>query len=588
MEIKKKILATTALDISWGDAQEEIVFLGEWCKKYSMKNLWSSREHRTINYHWANRKKLAIDHAYLESLNEELLKELTGFLNQYHGLNKSESYWRIIIGPWLLVYVSIVWDRWEAISAAIDLNEKMETYFIKDALSRYPQKDYVEFREAHDSDIWNHSIFAEIIQSRSPENLKTKIINIDLDKKIIPSKPKLTLRQKILQYLACKIDVYLQYISSKKQKILFFHSYFPRKTLIYFYLKLRIMPRWHSLFRESIEYTDSKDRANLKFEKLIGENEFEKYLFHNIFKDIPIAYLEGYSSINERTKNIVNAKLIFTANAYIGNEVFKIWAAEQTALGAKLIISSHGGAFYPLFNNFDLEERIANCRIVWGQEWLQTQTRMPPNKLYYKAKDYQQESNVLFVDYENTRYGFRCQSVPVGPLVLNVFNQNKIFLENLDKKILSNLKVRPKALDSWETRQRYIDQFGKNIITNEPTLLKDFDSSRIVICCYPQTSFSESMHAGIPTILMLNRGIWECQPIYDELFFQLEEAKILHFEPLSAAKHIHHIYKNPEIWWESKEVLSARKKFDEICLTPEDKPKDKWLNFFEDMLENKL
>ena len=62
------------VDLSWGDSQEEIVFLGEWCKRYSMKNLWSSREHRAIDYHWANRKKLAIDHTYLEALNEKLLK----------------------------------------------------------------------------------------------------------------------------------------------------------------------------------------------------------------------------------------------------------------------------------------------------------------------------------------------------------------------------------------------------------------------------------------------------------------------------------------------------------------------------------
>jgi putative transferase (TIGR04331 family) len=583
MEVKKKILVTTALDLTWGDPQEEIVFLGEWCKRYSMKNLWSSREHRTIDYHWANRKKLAIDHAYLESLNEELIKELTSFLNQYHSLNKSESYWRIIIGPWLLIYISVIWDRWEAISSAINLNEKIETYFIRDALLRSPPKDFVEFREAHDSDIWNHSVFAEIIENRSFNNIKTKIINIELSKKFLSSKIKLTFRQRILRYFALKVDACLQFFSSNDQEILFFHTYFPRKTLIYFYLKLKVLPRWHALLKEPFEYTDSKDRTNLKFEKLISKNRFEKYLFQNIFKDIPIAYLEDYKSIKERTKKLVNAKKIFTANAYIANEVFKIWSAEQTSLGAKLIISAHGGAFYPLFNNFDLEDKIADCRIVWGQEWLQTQTRMPPNKLHYKAKDYQQESNVLFVDYETTRYGFRCFSVPVGPLVLEVFNQNKIFLESLDTKILKNLKVRPKALGSWETKQRYIDQFGKDIITNESTILKDFESSRIVICCYPQTSFAESMYSGIPSILLLKKGIWECQSIYDELFLELEEAKILHFDPQDAAKHIAHIYESPELWWDSQKVLSARKKFEEICLTITDNPKDNWVNFFKNI-----
>lgn len=583
MEVKKKILATTALNHSWGDSQEKIVFLGEWCKKHSMKNLWSSREHRTIDYHWADRKKLAIDHEYLESLNNKLLKELVFFLNKYHSQDKSERYWRIIIGPWLLVYVSIIWDRWEAISAAIDLNEKMETYLIRDALLRQPQNDFAEFREAHDSDIWNHSIFAEIIQNRCSENLQTKIIDIDLPIESSVSKLKLTLKQSILRYLARLADICLQFISSKKQEILIFHSYFPRKALIYFYLKLKIMPRWHSLFKEPIDCLEPKDRTNLKFEKLIGKNEFENYLFQNIFKDIPIAYLEGYTLIKETTQKIANAEKIFTANAYIANEIFKIWAAEQSSAGAKLIISSHGQAFYSLFSNFDFEDKIADERIVWGKKWIQTQVTMPPNKLHYKTDDYEQKSNVLFIDYENTRYGFRCASIPMGPLVLEVFNQNKIFLESLDNDILTYLKIRPKGLGSWETKQRYIDQFGEDIITYESTMLKDFQKSRIIVCCYPQTSFAESMYSGIPSVLLLNKDIWECQSIYDELFSELEEAKILHFDPKDAARHIKDIYENPRIWWDSQQVLLARKKFEEICITTTNNPKDQWINFFKDI-----
>ena len=89
--------------------------------------------------------------------------------------------------------------------------------------------------------------------------------------------------------------------------------------------------------------------------------------------------------------------------------------------------------------------------------------------------------------------------------------------------------------------------------------------------------------SGIPSILLLKKGIWECQSIYDELFIELEEAKILHFDPQDAAKHIAHIYESPELWWDSQKVLSARKKFEEICLTITDNPKDNWVNFFKNI-----
>ena len=81
---------------------------------------------------------------------------------------------------------------------------------------------------------------------------------------------------------------------------------------------------------------------------------------------------------------LVNAKTIFTANAYIGNELFKVWSAEQVQSGSRLIISSHGGAFYPLYNWFNHEEKIADPSIVWGKEWDDSQTRMPSNKIYFK------------------------------------------------------------------------------------------------------------------------------------------------------------------------------------------------------------
>ena len=173
--------------------------------------------------------------------------------------------------------------------------------------------------------------------------------------------------------------------------------------------------------------------------------------------------------------------------------------------------------------------------------------------------------------------------MPVGPLVLDVFNNNKKFLMKLNNQIISNLKIRPKGLGSWETKERYIEEFGKDIISNESTQLKDFDDSKIVICSYPQTSLAESMYAGIPTILLLKEGIWECQSIFDDLFIELEQAKILYFDPVKAAQHLENIYDDPKLWWESKEVFHAREKFNEICLTITKNPNEQWVNFLKNI-----
>ena len=582
MKSTTKLLITTALDATWG-SQQNIIFLGEWCKKYSMKNLWQSREYETLDYHWRDRSKLAKDHHYLESLNEEALLAMTLFLNKFHGVEKSVRYWRIIIGPWLLSYISVLWDRWEAVSRAIELDDELETFVLEKALKRATPDDFVAFRSALDSDGWNHGIFADILMERSPSNIKTITLNNPLPVEIILPQLKLTLLQKLFPILASLAESFTKRVSSKSQKVLFFHSYFPRKHLLYFYYKLRLIPLWHSPLKQKIKYPDSTNRGDLTLDTYKIKNDFESYLCKSIIGDIPVAYLEGYSSLSSMAKTFIKAEVIFTANAHFGNELFKVWSAEQVLAGSKLIISPHGGSLYPLYSMFGHEDKIADSRIVWGKEWSDHQTRMPPNKLYFKVKNYNQHGEILLIDYEATRYGFRCVSCPVGPLVLDSFEHNNQFLQSLDKTILSNLKVRPKYLGSWETALRYKDNFGIKIISKEPTILKDMQGSKLIVCTYPQTAFSEAMYSGVPTMLLLVKDHWQFQPIYDDLLEELERAKILYFNPVDAAKHLAEIYPNPQIWWESSDVLLARKKFDEICLTITENPLNQWTMFLKNI-----
>ena len=99
-----KVLVTTAIEETWGDGEDELIFVGEWCKDYDRKDEWSQRQHVVLPYHWADREKFADDHDYLQSVYERVLDALSIFLNDKHGLNKPKIFWRIIVGRWLLTY----------------------------------------------------------------------------------------------------------------------------------------------------------------------------------------------------------------------------------------------------------------------------------------------------------------------------------------------------------------------------------------------------------------------------------------------------------------------------------------------------
>ena len=120
----KNILVTTPIESTWGK-DEKIIFLGEWCKKFSRRHVLLNRHHSTLDYHWRDRVKLDKDHAYLFNLYEKVLRKLSRSLNSFHSTNHSLRYWRIIVGPWLLNYLSVLFDRFSSISRLDDFDEEI-------------------------------------------------------------------------------------------------------------------------------------------------------------------------------------------------------------------------------------------------------------------------------------------------------------------------------------------------------------------------------------------------------------------------------------------------------------------------------
>ena len=97
-------------------------------------------------------------------------------------------------------------------------------------------------------------------------------------------------------------------------------------------------------------------------------------------------------------------------------------------------------------------------------------------------------------------------------------------------------------------------------------------NSRLVICTYPQTTFSEAMFSGVPTMIMYLEEFWEVQPIYRELLACLKEAGIMHTDEKSAASHINSIFDDPMEWWNADATKDALKLFNEMCLTDSKDP----------------
>jgi putative transferase (TIGR04331 family) len=134
-------------------------------------------------------------------------------------------------------------------------------------------------------------------------------------------------------------------------------------------------------------------------------------------------------------------------------------------------------------------------------------------------------------------------------------------------------------MGAWEKKMRYIDDFGPDIIS-QGSLTNTILNSRLIICTYPQTTFSEAMYSGVPTIILYDEKLWEVQPIYVELIKLLKDSGIMHTDEILAAQHVDSIAIDPMAWWNKPKTILARNKFSELCLTIEPNSLDLWAELF--------
>ena len=89
--MKTSLLVTTALEETW-KKEENILFLGEWCKKPHREIIWNKFDFETVDYHWNDREKLNEDYLYSKKLYQVLINEISNCLNLYHKKKNSITF----------------------------------------------------------------------------------------------------------------------------------------------------------------------------------------------------------------------------------------------------------------------------------------------------------------------------------------------------------------------------------------------------------------------------------------------------------------------------------------------------------------
>lgn len=575
--IKKSTLITTALEETW-DSSTNIVFLGEWCKLYSNKDILKDINHQTISYHWNEIGKLESDYSYLKELYEDLLRELSVNLNKLHKTNHSSRYWRILIGPWLFYFLHAIFDRW----ASVLSTKYEEDIGFANTVDCHSDKiipnDFSQFAKFLRSDYWNSYIFG-LILSRYTNISVNKINIVDIDNVLpSPSINQISGSKRILYnilnivvglplYLMGKFIAILSGEYAVKHKTFLVQTYLPKITefaiqsfsgVIKFYRKIEFSPK-------KVSINTSMRNALSTFS---SGTEFEIFIRSIIPLHLPKVYLEAYPEL-VKTAYLIHPKnvdLIWTSNSMYGNDFFKAWAANQVECNSKLYIGQHGGVYgLTKFNSIqDHELSISDKYISWG--WGADRDGIvalgnfkEKRRIYFPYK----KKNLLLVTANHPRYSTKIQSIPLSSQMLSEYDNHMLFYKNLSFDIRQKTIIRNDIREKdWELNSRWIDNFkNASIDSHNCSLLSLSCKSRCVVVAYNGTTYLEMFNSDVPTIIFWDTSTWQLSNSAIKIFSKLNKAGIFHTTPKSAAVHVNHIWGEEVSWWKSDLVQSAVAEF---------------------------
>ena len=557
-------LATTALEEFW-DTSKPIVFLGEWCLLYSRRSYWAALGGTLLESPYKDTNSSELSYKYIDSLYEETLSIISEKLNLIHNKNFSNRYWRILIGPWLLSYLSATYDRFLHVKTALTSYPKITTIRLSEKYFLTP-KDTLDFSCLLTSDCYNLQIYSKIIVNFGvkSEAKEIKVFSNTLYKKLLKN----SRSRKIISF---GIKLFAKLSSKWNRTIILRSTYFSRSTeaKFAFFRFGRILLSWAQTDPTPCFDIDFQKRNALKNIN-IGDGEYEKCLTKLLFEDIPICFIEGYSLIEKCASDNfpMQSSAIFSANSWYYDETFKQWSADHAEKGTVLLGTQHGGNYGSLkimpYENHEIS--IVDFYYSWGWTGGKAKEKlipMPSTKLINRnvigASNSKKE--ILWVATSSPRYLVQLPFLP--EYYREYLEWQTRFTKFLPPEILTEIRFRPHYENyDWGTVERVKDCIPNIQIESWTTpFQKSLENCKLYVCDHLSTTFTEALAANKPTILFWNPITNPLRAEAESYFHVLRENGVLFDSPETAASALIAVYENVEVWWNDERRQQAVKLF---------------------------
>lgn len=553
-------LATTALSEFW-DKSQELLFLGQWCRVHERRRDWEGLRGRMLASPWEEPGAIDRGAENIAALHDALLEFLTGFLNEAHGVQHDERYWRIILGPWLLGYTAAIADHGLHLDRAFALEPGLETWTL-DPTERATPLDTTDFAGRLVTDLFQLQLYSEILESRGI-SAESRCGPAPTAPPAASSRGKASLRAALARAARAVIgseSVFSDFYAS------------PRQTFA-----LMRAASLSPLGRQVPSPRAPLDAARrVRLSGFRSSVPFAAEAAALLPRHLPILFLEGHTDFRRavlaRWPRL--PRLLLTSVGWYSNETFKLVAAEATERGAELIISQHGGAYGmmdPLFSERH-ERRVSDRYITWG--WsdrhypgAKTVELPNPKMLFKPVRSRRRTGNWMLLSNSACRYPYSWYfaNAPAAHRFEEQLEGRARFIRGLGEGDRAALRVRLHHADlGWGHRARLAEEFPDLVFDEDPKpWTSRADRFDLVVIDHPQTSLLECLAADVPALLFWNPALWRMRPEASAVLDGLRRAGLLLDSPEEAARRIPAILADPDGWWARPDAVAARAAFRE-------------------------
>lgn len=555
--------ATTALEEFW-DTSHPLVFFGASSRRYSRRAYWEAQKSLALDSPWSDASALAAAHDQAKSVGERILSGLASRLDEIHGEEHDSRYWRILIGPWLMVYVPVLYDRFCWVRHALSAYPDLTTMGLSPASHVVPQ-DTLDYVLRVRTDLYNVQIYSKVFSF-----LGVDFVSKPRQEAEDAPGPSASFSARAALSYAAKAAI--NAVSRTCGRVVMQEARFSSRETLRLALRTKgkALP-YYPVDRPAPPRTPDQALRQRLADLDLGAGDFETFVSRALPGDLPAVFLEGYSELakTSRRRGSRAPRAILSTNAWYFDEPFKRWAAISAEQGTKLLGCQHGGNYGSVLISPSEEHEItiADRFYSWGWESPGSPKVAPmPATLLCGVEQIGADDAKAAILYVNTCESRYLQTLSSTPERMSAYlDWGARFARALPDRLRSELIVRPHREDSgWDIRARWADVAPDLVLQGwDKPFSEALEECRLFVCDHLSTTYAQALALNKPCVLFWDpeSGQNKLRPEAVPFHEALHAAGILHYDPETAAAAVAGAWPDVARWWNEPARQKARRVF---------------------------